>query len=89
MYIIAVYDIADPKRLAKMLGFCRKFLFHCQKSVFEGELSPEQLKRFTDGIKGIIKPKEDSVVVFQLRNEKVMKRKSWGKDEGRPVNMVF
>lgn len=89
MYIIAVYDIADPKRLVRMLKFCRRFLFHCQKSVFEGELSPEQYKRFTEGIKEIIKKKEDSVVIYQLRNEKVMKRRSWGLDEGRPVNMVY
>ena len=42
MYVICVYDVQE-KRCAKVMKVLRKYLFHVQKSVFEGEATPSRL----------------------------------------------
>ena len=39
MYIICTYDIKE-KRCPKVMKVLRRYMFHVQKSVFEGELTP-------------------------------------------------
>ena len=46
MYIILTYDISIEDNGAKILRnvfkICKKYLYHVQFSVFEGEISPSQ-----------------------------------------------
>ena len=50
MYVVLVYDISQEKngasRWSRIFKICKKYLSHIQDSVFEGELSNEQLERF-------------------------------------------
>ncbi len=63
MYIIVVYDtLAD--RNPKVLRACRQYLHHVQRSVFEGEVSAAQLKRFRAAIESVIERSYDSVLVY-------------------------
>ena len=39
MYIICTYDVKS-KNCPKFMKLLRRYLFHVQKSVFEGELTP-------------------------------------------------
>ena len=39
MYVICTYDITE-KRCPKVMKVLRRYMFHVQKSVFEGELTP-------------------------------------------------
>ena len=41
MYLVLVYDITmgGKKILPRVFKTCKKYLFHIQNSVFEGELS--------------------------------------------------
>jgi CRISPR-associated protein Cas2 len=64
MYFILTYDITKPKRLAKALKTCRKYLNWVQKSVFEGHLTQSQYKALMNEIKQIIKKDEDSVITY-------------------------
>ena len=41
MYVICVYDV-NEKTCVKVMKILRKYLFHIQKSVFEGTLTPKQ-----------------------------------------------
>ena len=41
MYVICVYDV-NEKTCVKVMKILRKYLFHIQKSVFEGPLTPKQ-----------------------------------------------
>ena len=41
MYVICVYDV-NEKTCAKVMKILRRYLFHIQKSVFEGTLTPKQ-----------------------------------------------
>ena len=66
MYIILVYDIGE-KRVGKMLKLCRRYLNWIQNSVFEGEISAVKLQEMLEQAKKVIKPEEDSIIIFKSR----------------------
>lgn len=43
MYVICTYDV-NEKKCSKVMKILRKYLFHIQKSVFEGTLTPKKFK---------------------------------------------
>ena len=49
----------------------RSFCFQQQKGLFEGELTPAQLKRLKLKIEGIIDVGEDCVVVYPLAKQNI------------------
>lgn len=65
MFAIVVYDTA-AERNSKVLGICRQYLHHVQRSVFEGNLSPAQLLRFRRRIEAVIDHSYDHVLVYPL-----------------------
>ena len=69
MYVICVYDVKE-KRCNKFLKLLRKYLFHVQKSVFEGTLTPKQYECLVQEIDAIVNLKEDNVVFYISYNEK-------------------
>ncbi len=77
MYVFLVYDVGE-KRVARALKICRVYLTWVQNSVFEGELSEAKLKELMLRLKKLIKIKEDSVLVYKLRNESVFKKETLG-----------
>lgn len=81
VYCILAYDVANPKRLPKILKLCRQFLYWVQNSTFEGELTENQLERFIINIKGIINKDEDSVLIYTVRNQELINKKVIGKEK--------
>lgn len=69
MYVILVYDV-NQKRVGKMLKLCRRYLNWIQNSVFEGEITPVKLKELKLKALKIIDEEEDSLIIFQSRDEK-------------------
>src|SRR6266568_4585450 len=51
--VIVVYDTA-AERNPRILGLCRRYLHHVQRSVFEGSLSAAQLQRFQHEVRSVI-----------------------------------
>lgn len=49
MYVICVYDV-NEKTCVKVMKILRKYLFHIQKSVFEGTLTPKQFSVLKEGL---------------------------------------
>ncbi len=80
MYIILVYDIGE-KRVGKMLKLCRQYLNWIQNSVFEGELTPAQLRELKMKARDIMKPTEDSLIIFTSRNEQWLEKEVIGKEK--------
>ncbi len=70
MYIICVYDV-DAKRCTKLMKLLRRYLFHVQNSVFEGELTPAKYKELRLKVESIIKD-NDSVKFYYCYNNKQM-----------------
>jgi CRISPR-associated protein Cas2 len=69
MYVILVYDCGE-KRVVKMLKLCRRYLTWIQNSVFEGEITPVNLKRLKAEMKEIMDESYDSVIIFSTNQEK-------------------
>jgi len=80
MYVILVYDIGQ-KRVGKMLRLCRQYLNWIQNSVFEGALSPVQLRELKLKAKKIMVEEEDSLIIFTSRNEEWLKKEVIGKEK--------
>ncbi len=68
MTIVCTYDV-NEKKCPKYMKILRKYLFHVQKSVFEGNLTPTQFKRLKEDLKKI-NSEEDSVFFYICYNEK-------------------
>ena len=86
MYIILVYDInlenkEGQKVLRKVFKTCKKYLFHIQNSVFEGEISQAQLLKMKAELDEYIRNDKDSVVVFKSRNQRWLEKEFLGKIE--------
>ncbi len=77
MQAIIVYDVSVG-RVAKICQFLRQHMHWVQNSVFEGELSEADLQKVKNGIKDIIKEKEDSVLIFTIPNSNWLKKERIG-----------
>ena len=78
MYVICTYDV-NEKRCDKLKKLLRQYLFHVQKSVFEGELTLHQMKELQEKIKKIIQI-EDSVQLYYCYNNKQIYKDKLGSD---------
>ncbi len=78
MYVIAVYDVA-AERTPKMLKLCRKYLHWIQNSVFEGELSPLQIKQLAAEARQVMDESHDSFILFKSRHLHYMDKQLIGK----------
>ncbi len=87
MYIILVYDMGE-KRVAKMLKLCRRYLNWIQNSVFEGELTPAQLRELKMKAKDIMNPEEDSLILFTSRNEEWLEKEVIGKEKNELTSFL-
>ncbi len=81
MYVILMYDV-NTKRVGKMLKLCRRYLNWIQNSVLEGELTEVQLKTLLHEARGIMNPKEDSIILFKSRDQKWMEKEIVGLEKG-------
>ncbi len=64
-YLIA-YDIADPRRLARLHRYLKGEALALQYSVFFGRFTPTQIDRIEDEIAARIEVKEDDVRIYPL-----------------------
>jgi len=79
MYIILVYDVGE-KRVGKMLKLCRQYLNWIQNSVFEGEISEVKLKELRVKASALMDLENDSLIIFQTRQEKWLEKEIVGKE---------
>ncbi len=78
--MILVYDVG-VKRVAKMLKLCRQYLHWIQNSVFEGELTPSQLRELKMKAYEIMDPDVDSIILFTSRGKKWLDKEVLGLDK--------
>lgn len=87
MYIILVYDIG-VKRVGKMLKLCRQYLNWIQNSVFEGELTPAQLRELKMKARDIMDLEEDSLIIFTSRNDEWLEKEVIGKEKNELTSFL-
>lgn len=87
MYVVVVYDTA-AERNPKILRTCRQYLHHVQRSVFEGALSPAQLRRFHKAVRQAIDAGYDSVLVYTFPPGATPQREEWGTAQPAPSDII-
>ena len=87
MYVVVVYDTA-AERNPGVLKTCRQYLHHIQRSVFEGQLSPAQIKRFREAMENKIDPSYDRVLVYTFPPGAQPERHSWGAHDSQPDDIL-
>lgn len=87
MYVVVVYDTA-AERNPKILRTCRQYLHHVQRSVFEGNLSPAQIKRFRAAVEQVIDSTYDHVLVYTFPPGTTPERQEWGIPEPAPTDIL-
>jgi CRISPR-associated protein Cas2 len=80
-YYIAVYDIG-VKRGPKMLKLFRRYLTWVQNSVFEGDMTRAQFQALQAEAQRLMQPAEDSVIFYELRDERYSERTTLGTEAG-------
>lgn len=66
MEIVVAYDIAHPRRLARVAKILLDYGYRVQKSVFYVQINDRQLKTLRERIEKVIDPIEDGVKYFPL-----------------------
>jgi len=87
MYVIIVYDVS-VERVSKVCQFLRQFLNWIQNSVFEGELTESELEKIKTGLKKIIDSERDSVIIYILRTDQILKREILGVEKVDLGNVI-
>jgi len=87
VYVVVVYDTA-VQRNPKVLRICRKYLHHVQRSVFEGQLSEAQLRRFQAAVEDALDLSYDNVLVYTFPPGTVPRRLEWGAVEPAPSDIL-
>ena len=86
MYVICTYDITE-KGCPKVMKVLRRYMFHVQKSVFEGELTPAKFNELKIKLNKIIES-DDSVLFYFVYENKKIKKDFLGK-EPKPTNIII
>lgn len=87
MYVIIVYDVGI-RRHAKIHKFLKQHLTWVQNSVFEGEIKESQFVIIKNEIKKLIHKGEDSIIIYNLRNNKWTERSIVGVERNEIENIL-
>ena len=71
-----------------MLKLCRQYLNWIQNSVFEGELTPAQLREFKMKADDIMDLEEDSLIIFTSRNDEWLEKEVIGKEKNELTSFL-
>jgi CRISPR-associated protein Cas2 len=92
MYVILVYDIKvddqGKRNLPRVHKICKKYLTHIQNSVFEGEITEGNLIQLKMELSKHVRKNEDSVIVFQSRDSRWLKKMFWGIEEDKTSRFI-
>ena len=64
--IVIVYDIADDRRRLKIFKFLKNYATRIQYSVFEGNLTDEDIVMLEAELTRMMNPQKDGIALFQL-----------------------
>lgn len=78
MNIVCVYDFQDSANGIKAMKLLRRYLFHLQKSVFYGTLTPVKFKELQIQIKPLVSH-DDQVIFYFTYKDQDLKQKTIGK----------
>jgi CRISPR-associated protein Cas2 len=87
MYVLIVYDV-EVKRVTRVHKFLKRHLNWVQNSVFEGELTEVQIERVKAGLRKIMTPEADSVLIYTAWDQKWLSKEALGHERAQTSNLV-
>ena len=87
MFVLLVYDVG-VQRVNRALKTARRYLTWVQNSVFEGEMTPGDLKALKQDLAEVIDPEHDSVLFYVWRVGRYASREIMGVERGARSNFV-
>lgn len=87
VYVVVVYDVS-VERVDKVRIFLKQYLDWMQNSVLEGELTLGKLKEVELGLKKIMNESEDSVIIYTVRDQKLLRRQFIGVPKVEPTTIM-
>ncbi|MCX7878408.1 MAG: CRISPR-associated endonuclease Cas2 [Ignavibacteria bacterium] len=81
VFYIAVYDIANPRRLPRVLKIFRKYMNWVQNSAFEGELNAKQYQALKKELQKVINNEADSIIFYHAEEQKHIGKKIIGREK--------
>ena len=84
-----IYDIANPRRLNRVAKILKDYGERIQKSKFEANLEPAELKALKQKIGRVIHPGEDGVKYFPLCEKCFVKTEVFGKGHRKEAKPDF
>ena len=87
MYVILVYDIS-VERLDNVRKYLKQYLNWVQNSAFEGEIREGELEKIKIELKKLINEDEDSVILYETRDRKLVKKERLGVEKN-PVTAII
>lgn len=82
VFYVVSYDIVDDKRRRHVAKYLESYGVRVQYSVFETELSEDQLKAMIKGLKSKIKKSEDTIRIYAIPKDFREKIVTLGTDKG-------
>jgi len=87
VYVILVYDIS-VERLDNVRKYLKQYLNWVQNSAFEGEIRKGELEKIKIELKKLINEDEDSILLYETRNRKLIKKERLGVEKN-PVTAII
>ena len=88
LYLIA-YDIADPKRLARVAKICMRYGIRVEKSVFECDLKQETFDMMWSHLTLTINADEDALISYRLTQKEINSVKIVGKVQRHQKRLFY
>lgn len=85
--MIVTYDV-EEQRVNKVRKVLKKYLYWCQNSVFEGEITEGNLAKCKSEIKKIIDKDYDSIYYYKVENPNNIKKEILGKEKNFTDNFL-
>lgn len=77
MFVILSYDIG-AQRVSKVMRTVKKYLYHRQRSVFEGNITESRLKELMRTLARITEPEEDSIIIYKVGSNRLVQAEELG-----------
>ncbi|MGI6711073.1 MAG: CRISPR-associated endonuclease Cas2 [Bacilli bacterium] len=84
MYVIISYDV-EAKRCVKVMKILRRYLYHLQESVFEGNLTYKQLRDLKIELDNVTDKDYDSIVIYEMLSDKYLVKNYIGKERKQEI----
>lgn len=88
MLHLVAYDVRNPRRLAKVAKICKDYGFRVEYSVFECDLSPEDLDEMISDLEVVMDMEIDTLIVYRICATCVEKIMGFG-TVSRPGKILF